>query len=275
MAKPEFNSLLQRTLTGAFFVAAIVGGLFYGTLSSYAVLGIAMYFCVNEFLHLSADQTVSRRYIAIVKYGSMFIYTMSYLYIVDVISLSPLLWPMPFLLLIGISELYDKQSVALGRVSFAIMALVYVVLPFALAHVLLNRQGEFDAHLLLTIFILIWANDTFAYLFGVSLGKHRLWERISPKKSWEGFIGGGLTSIALSALIAHFFFPLLMVEMIGLAIIVVVFGTFGDLFESQLKRQNNIKDSGTALPGHGGFLDRFDSFLFIIPVALLYLEILN
>lgn len=275
MGKGNFSSLIKRTLTGIVFVAAIVGSIIYGPLASFAVLGIAMYFCITEFLQLSHKHNYSKLYIAIVKYGSMFVYTFSYLHIAGYITLSPLLWPMPFLLAIGISTLYNNDSDIMHDVSKATMGLVYIVLPFALAHAILFYQGSYNANLLLTIFILIWANDSFAYLFGVNFGKHRLWERISPKKSWEGFIGGGISTLLSSGLIAHYYFPSLLKEMIGLAIIVILFGTFGDLFESQLKRQNDVKDSGTALPGHGGFLDRFDSFLFIIPVAILYLELLN
>ena len=275
MAKDKTNALIKRTLTGVIFVAAIIGGLLYSPLSSFAVLGIAMYFCITELLRLSHHQHFSKSYIAIVKYGSMLIYTLSYLYISKTITLSPLLWPMPFLLIIGIVELYNPQSEVLRGVSTAITGLVYVVLPFSLAHAILFYQGNYSANILLTIFLLIWANDSFAYLFGVNFGKHRLWERISPKKSWEGFIGGGISTLVLSVVLAHFYLPTYQLEVFGLALIVIIFGTFGDLFESQLKRQSNIKDSGNLLPGHGGFLDRFDSFLFIIPVAILYLELLN
>ena len=275
MANEKFNSLFKRSLTGIFFVAVIVGGLVYSPLSSFAVLGIAMYFCVTELLRLTDHHDYSKSYIAIVKYGSMLIYTLSYLHISGYLALKPMLWPMPYLIILGIVELYNKKSDLLHSISSAILNLIYIVLPFTLAHNILFYQGAYNANVLLSIFLLIWANDSFAYLFGISLGKHKLWERISPKKSWEGLIGGGLTTIILSYFIAHYFLPNYLTEIAGLAIIVVIFGSFGDLFESQLKRQCNIKDSGTLLPGHGGFLDRFDSFLFIIPVSILYLELLN
>ncbi len=275
MGKGKTNTFIQRSATGAIFVGIIIAALLYSSLASFAVMGIAMYFGLTEFLSMTANNSFSKTYIAIVKYGAMLLYSLNYLFATGTLSIHPSLGIVPFLIIIGIVELYNKNSETTQNVSTAIMGLVYIVLPFSLVHFILNNEAEYNGTTLLIIFLLIWVNDSFAYLFGVTMGKHRLWERISPKKSWEGFIGGGLTTIILSAVIGHFFMPESFIKIIGLAVIVVIFGTYGDLFESRLKRQHNIKDSGNMLPGHGGMLDRFDSFLFIIPVALVYLEILN
>lgn len=128
--------------------------------------------------------------------------------------------------------------------------------------------------MLIALFATIWINDTGAYIIGVSFGKHRLFERVSPKKSWEGFFGGALAALAAGYVFSVFIPDLTLVQWLLFSQIVVVFGTFGDLIESLLKRTIGTKDSGNILPGHGGFLDRFDSMLLAAPVIFIYLSFL-
>lgn len=274
MAKKGFSTLLQRLITGGIFVAIIIAALWYNAYASFVVFGVAMYFTLIEFLQMSASKTITKTFINVLKVMMMLIYAMTYFYAIGMLSISPLYWIIPFFIILAIIDLFNKEGETFHNISTAVLSLIYIVLPFSMVNVMINMDGEFSGLILLLIFFLIWINDSFAYVFGISFGKHRLWERISPKKSWEGFIGGGLTTLIISGFAARFFFQELYLEIIGLAIIVVIFGTFGDLFESQLKRKFGIKDSGTALPGHGGFLDRFDSFLFIIPIAIVYLQII-
>jgi phosphatidate cytidylyltransferase len=158
---------------------------------------------------------------------------------------------------------------------------LYVVLPLSLINVLAFTQfscfsdkAAFFA-VPLSIYIFIWINDTAAYLSGITLGKHKLFPRISPKKSWEGAIGGALATVASAFGVAHFFTFMNVWQWVGMALVVVVFGTFGDLTESMMKRHLSIKDSGHILPGHGGILDRLDSMLFAIPAVVVYLFILS
>ncbi len=132
-------------------------------------------------------------------------------------------------------------------------------------------EGVFNGKILLGIFILIWASDSGAYVFGVTMGKNKLFERISPKKTWEGFIGGVVISQVAAFLLSRYFGDLGYLHWGIIAGIVAVFGTLGDLVESMIKRSVKIKDSGKILPGHGGILDRFDSLLFTIPVIFTYL----
>jgi len=274
MAKKDFNSLLQRITTGAAFVAIIIAALLYNAYASFVVFGVAMYFTLIEFLQMSASRTISKTHVNLLKILMMGIYAATYLYAVGTLTISPLYWLIPFFIILAITEMFNKGEDTFHNISTAVLGLVYIILPFSLVNIMINMGGEFNGLILLIVFFLIWINDSFAYLFGVSLGKHRLCERISPKKSWEGFIGGGVMTLTLSALAAHFYFQDISLEIMGLAVIVVLFGTLGDLFESQLKRHFGVKDSGTALPGHGGFLDRLDSFLFIIPIAIVYLQII-
>ena len=156
--------------------------------------------------------------------------------------------------------------------------MIYVAIPFGVIVNLVNlgldlTTSEFK-NLALSFFIMLWCNDTFAYVFGRLLGKNKLAPSISPGKTWEGFIGGAVMAILAGYLISNYYYHNNM-HLIVLAAIVVVFGTLGDLMESKLKRMSGVKDSGTILPGHGGVLDRFDGALLAAPLFLTYIYIIN
>ena len=158
---------------------------------------------------------------------------------------------------------------------------VYVGLPFALLNMLafqtngIESASQYLFILPLSIFIFNWVNDTGAYCTGMLLGKHPLFKRISPKKSWEGSIGGAIFCILASFALANYFPIMPTTAWVGMALTVVIFGTWGDLTESLMKRQLGIKDSGNILPGHGGMLDRFDSAIMAIPAAVVYLYLIS
>ena len=162
---------------------------------------------------------------------------------------------------------------------YSVFAYFYIILPLVCLIFIYEKNMLYA----LALFTFVWVNDTFAYLVGIKFGKHKLFERISPKKTWEGFFGGLIFAI-IAGFLFHYFtsneitcntFPCDRFKWIGLAIVVVIFGTIGDLFESYLKRSLNVKDSGTILPGHGGLLDRLDSILFAAPAAMIYLIIIS
>lgn len=191
-----------------------------------------------------------------------------------------------FVFLVFIAALFSKDDKPVLNAVYTIAGTVYAVLPFAV----LNRIAvmvptipqrlnsalpDYNAHIILGIILLIWANDTFAYLVGSLIGKNKLYERISPGKTWEGSAGGGLLTIASTLIIANWYKELALHQWIVIAVIVVVFGTIGDLVESMLKRQANVKDSGKIMPGHGGILDRFDSLLFVSPFIYAYLSLIR
>lgn len=186
---------------------------------------------------------------------------------------------LPYLIILMymfVSELYLNRANSLFNWAFSMLSQLYIALPFALLNTLYYQIGHnsiitLNPILPLTVFIFLWVSDTGAYCIGSLFGKHRLFERISPKKSWEGSIGGGIFAIFAALIFAHYFDFMNMLQWIGLAIVVIVFGTWGDLTESLLKRKLGIKDSGNVLPGHGGLLDRFDSSLMAIPAAVCYL----
>jgi phosphatidate cytidylyltransferase len=190
----------------------------------------------------------------------------------------------PYLIIIiylMISELYLKKEHPLNSWAYAMLSQLYVGLPFALLNVLafqsngIGSGSEYLFILPLSIFGFNWINDTGAYCTGMLLGKHPLFKRISPKKSWEGSIGGATLSVAASFALAHFFPIMSTAAWVGMSLVVVVFGTWGDLTESLMKRHLGIKDSGNILPGHGGMLDRFDSAIMAIPAAVVYLYFIS
>ncbi len=151
----------------------------------------------------------------------------------------------------------------------------YIILPFAFLTLLPFVNGVYEPMLIVFIVISIWVNDSFAYLVGKNFGKNKLFERISPKKTIEGFIGGLVFSIISGVVFAEYFHLFSLLSGVVMAVIISVFGTYGDLVESKFKRQANVKDSGNIMPGHGGILDRLDSLFFVAPFIYFYLTIIN
>ncbi len=197
-------------------------------------------------------------------------------------GLTPAVVFVPYLITIiylFISELYLKQDDPINNWAYSMMSQLYIALPLATINILAYYRGEFYGLLPLCIFVFLWCNDTGAYLSGTLFGKHKLFPRVSPGKSWEGSIGGGIIVVAVAALISYIepdnASGMSMIEWMGLGLVVVFFGTWGDLVESLFKRTLGVKDSGNILPGHGGMLDRFDSALMAIPAAVVYLYTLS
>lgn len=275
------NNFLQRTITGVLFVAVLVGSILYDPWTFSALFVIISALTIHEFGHIvNQSEGVSvNKFITML--AGVYLYMAIMAFCTNISGSKVFL---PYLLLIMylmISELYLKKKSPVLNWAYSMMSQLYIALPFAMLNVLSFHTSPADTGvsynpiLPLSLFVFLWLNDTGAYCVGSLFGKHRLFERISPKKSWEGSIGGGIFSIASSFVFAHFFPIMGTFEWAGLALVVVVFGTWGDLTESLLKRQLQIKDSGAILPGHGGMLDRFDSALMAIPAAVIYLYALT
>ena len=183
-----------------------------------------------------------------------------------------------FIMLTMIAELYYKAPNPINNWAFTLFAQVYCAGSFSILNFIGAEPGtpgvmSYTPIFIMAIFIFVWLDDTGAYLVGSLIGKHKLFERISPKKSWEGFFGGLILSLASSQAFAWFTPEINRMNWLGLAATVVLFGTWGDLIESLLKRTLGVKDSGNVLPGHGGMLDRFDSVMLAVPASYIYIEL--
>lgn len=275
------NNFLQRAITGILFVAIIVGCILYDPLAFGTLFVIVSALTIREFGHLvnqSGEVSINR---TITMLGGAYLFLAIMGFCIDAAGSKIFI---PYLILIiylMVSELYLKKKNPVLNWAYSMLSQMYIALPFAMLNVLAFQNDpeassvSYNPILPLSIFVFLWLNDTGAYCFGSLFGKHRLFERISPKKSWEGSIGGGVFSIIAAIVMAHYF-PFMSISIwIGLALTVVIFGTLGDLTESLLKRTIGIKDSGNILPGHGGMLDRFDSTLMAVPAAVVYLYIIS
>lgn len=268
------NETLKRSISGLIYVLILVSAVMYSNLSNMILFGIFLTITVFEFCTINKIKPI------IPALGSVSIY---FLFCVNLFKINENI--LLFLSIISVLTnfyllfwLFTKKEIYFTKTILKIILKLYIVLSFLLMHALCFQDNgmelEYTFYFLLSIFILIWINDSFAYLVGKSLGKTKLFERISPKKTIEGFIGGLVFAILGSLILAKYWSNENYLFLIGLAIIVSVFGTIGDLVQSKFKRNANVKDSGNIMPGHGGIFDRLDSVIFATPFVFLYLKIL-
>lgn len=271
------KKLLTRALTGTLFVAIIVISLvttsslyFLGVFSLITVLGLL------EFYHLTQPNREKLSLWTDV-IGGLILFGCFYWKFSD--PRTDYLWIAPYLgylIVKMVMQLYMKLQNPVADMAYGIFGQIYIAIPLALLNLI---YFEIGTRVLLALFILIWINDTGAFCVGSLIGKRRLFERISPKKSWEGFFGGIIFSIGAAILFGtvfnKYFHNISLEFWIGFAVVITLFATWGDLFESLIKRTLHVKDSGKLLPGHGGILDRIDSLLLVAPAVILYFIIIS
>lgn len=269
------RELLVRTAAGAVLVALIIGCILVSPWA-WAVLALGLGLIGSfEMGRLEKVNNVVPRVIGILLAACA--YSLAALVGLGVLSMRWLLVELVLLLVPFLMALFSTSCDFRQLAGFCYGSLVYLCMPFALMVFMYRRDLFGDmagAKVLILVFALLWANDTFAYLTGSLLGKHKLFPRISPGKSVEGSLGGLVMTLVGVAVFSHYASWLPMREAIGMGLIAVVCGTLGDLCESMLKRQAGVKDSGRLIPGHGGILDRFDSVLFTVPFIFVYLLLL-
>ncbi|NLZ73151.1 MAG: phosphatidate cytidylyltransferase [Bacteroidales bacterium] len=275
------KNLIVRALVGGILVAVIITATYFSPYSYIILFTLISALCAHEFASIINTSEKAKINKGIITLAGGYLFLASALYSSNITRADVFIPYILILLYLMISELYLKSETSIANWAFTMLSQVYTVFPFALLNLLAFQTTQevqiiaYNPILPLAVFIFLWVNDSGAYLVGSSIGKHRLFERISPKKSWEGSVGGAFFTL-IAAWIISLFFPFLpLLQWLILALVVVVFGTWGDLSESLLKRTLGIKDSSHILPGHGGFLDRFDSALMAIPAAVICLYLFN
>ncbi len=265
----KLSNFQKRVITGVVGITLILNAVYWNEWSYFFVFLFIMFFSLHEFYTLLTKSGVQISILALVQgiaiYTVFFLIQKKYLPVEAYI----LVLILPFILLP--IQLYRLPSSSLASLAWAWMGLMYVVLPFSMLHLIAFQNYGYSFQMVMGILFLIWANDTGAYLVGKKWGKHKLFERISPGKTWEGFVGGFILALLVSLLISFYFKDISQWKWFVIAIIITVVGTYGDLVESMFKRNLQVKDSGTLIPGHGGFLDRFDAFLLAVPFVLAFL----
>lgn len=268
------GNLATRSITGVLFVTVVIGSIFIGPTTQIFVFSLFMILGLVEFFRLFNAHSIVKISKEIGIFIGVFIFSLLVgisLEILPIISVT-ILFPLFFSLILY--ELWKKQENPIINISVLVFGIIYIVIPFYLT-IDLNLRDEFYLPLIVGMFLLIWTNDCFAYIIGRQFGKRKLFERISPNKTWEGAIGGILFTIILGYIFGAFVNKGEELFWIVSALIIAPCSIYGDLLESLFKRSLNIKDSGTILPGHGGILDRFDAALFTIPFfyawSMLYL----
>ncbi|MGB0881769.1 MAG: phosphatidate cytidylyltransferase [Vicingaceae bacterium] len=272
--------MLTRAITGFLFILTIIAGIYFNQYISMALFTLIVILGIEEFYGLVKKSKTIK---PIKFWGNLtgfLLMTILCLISLNIIALKFVFVPVIMIFTTFLIELYRKKDNPFINIAYTLLGMSYIVIPFAmLFHMGFYAKNNFNSsysfQIILGFFIMLWTNDTGAYLAGRFLGKHKLFERISPKKTWEGSFGGATLTILAAYILSVYFTNLDLTNWIVIALLVAIFGGLGDLVESMLKRSLNIKDSGNILPGHGGILDRFDGLLISVPFIYSYLYLIS
>jgi phosphatidate cytidylyltransferase len=276
------GNLVTRTVSGAVFLIILLSAIVIHPFGYGAILFVIAITGLCEFYGMLLPKTFTLR--KILGYViAVALLTMFYLRGFGLIS-EQMFWILALPVVgVFVAELYSESAEPFANISTVLTGTMYIVLPFALTTELTmpRHDGNYDYRILLSLFIFLWSNDVGAYCFGMLFGrngKHKLFERISPKKTWEGFLGGLIAVVVAAVIVSSVWaerYAFDRIHWFVLAVVVSVAGTLGDLVESMLKRAAGVKDSGTIMPGHGGILDRFDSAICALPSAMVYIYLFD
>ena len=272
------KNLIIRALTGIIFVVVLVSAICIHPIFFLILFCIITGLTLWEFGGLVKHYENANLQRAVNVLGGVYLFIATFVYTNGLTDGKIFLPYLLFIMLTMIAELYYKAPNPINNWAFTLFAQVYCAGSFSMLNFIGAEPGtpgvmSYTPLFIMAIFIFVWLDDTGAYLVGSLIGKRKLFERISPKKSWEGFFGGLILVLASSQAFAWFAPEISRLNWLGLATTVVLFGTWGDLIESLLKRTLGVKDSGHILPGHGGMLDRFDSVMLAVPASYIYIEL--
>lgn len=272
------KNLIIRALTGIIFVVVLISAIYIHPIFFLILFCIITGLTLWEFGDLVKHYENANLQRTVNVLGGVYLFIATFVYANGLTDGKIFLPYLLFIMLTMIAELYYKAPNPINNWAFTLFAQVYCAGSFSILNFIGAEPGtpgvmSYTPLFIMAIFIFVWLDDTGAYLVGSLIGKHKLFERISPKKSWEGFFGGLILSLASSQAFAWFAPEINRMNWLGLAATVVLFGTWGDLIESLLKRTLGVKDSGNVLPGHGGMLDRFDSVMLAVPASYIYIEL--
>ena len=272
------KNLIIRALTGIIFVVVLISAIYIHPIFFLILFCIITGLTLWEFGGLVKHYENANLQRTVNVLGGVYLFIATFVYANGLTDGKIFLPYLLFIMLTMIAELYYKAPNPINNWAFTLFAQGYFAGSFSILNFIGAEPGtpgvmSYTPLFIMAIFIFVWLDDTGAYLVGSLIGKHKLFERISPKKSWEGFFGGLILSLASSQAFAWFAPEINRMNWLGLAATVVLFGTWGDLIESLLKRTLGVKDSGNALPGHGGMLDRFDSVMLAVPASYIYIEL--
>lgn len=277
------KNFIKRTLTGFIFVVITTALILINEWTFLAFLLISNIWLSIEFFRIASHDNAHPLSFTSILTGTIAIF-LSFVILKFDFNISVLWLIIIPALSIFIEELFLNKENPLRNISVSFLSLIYITIPLITSILLvfendfgfqIEKGDAFHPELLIGILTLIWIFDSLAYCVGVPLGKHKLFVRVSPKKSWEGTIGGALFVIVAGIFMSKFIPAISQTDWIIISALVIVFGTIGDLIESLFKRSINVKDSGETLPGHGGLLDRLDSFIFTLPWVLIYFILKN
>ncbi|MEQ9426132.1 MAG: phosphatidate cytidylyltransferase [Cyclobacteriaceae bacterium] len=270
----NYNNLTQRIVTALIGVAIILTAITWNAWAYFGVFLFLTIFSQLEFYKLIKIHGIVPLRILGTMAGAL-IFTLTFLIEKMVLHQNWYFGIFPLVSIIYFIKLYKKNETRpFTNIAFTFLGIIYVAVPFSLINVIAFIKGPYNYEPLIGMLFLLWASDTGAYFAGTKFGKTKLFERVSPKKSWEGFLGGAALSLLFAYGFSVYFPQYSWVEWSIISAIIIIAGTYGDLVESLFKRSMEIKDSGRALVGHGGFLDRFDGLLLSVPFILMFLKLI-
>ncbi len=269
----KFSSLGKRVITALVGAIAIIGGLYWGMWGYFLVFLIISTLTLWEFYGLASMDNMAPLKI----WGSLIgasLFGLSFFVQSGLLAHKFILLIFPLLASVFLIKLYKKDAKPFTQVAYTFLGIIYVSVPFSLLNIVVFLGGGYHYQIIIGMLFILWASDTGAYFSGIMFGKKKLFERISPKKTWEGSLGGAALALVFAYGFSVYFTDLSLLEWIVAALLIVVAGIYGDLVESLFKRSIEIKDSGTAIPGHGGFLDRFDGLLLASPFVTVFISLI-